>query len=175
MDDESAEGRMTTHSVNIVEADLSKLEHQNAVVQMMNAYASDPFGDGKPLPPQVLENLAHGLRNHPTTLIFLAFRENTPIGIAVCFRGFSTFAAAPLINISDFYVDPKARGHGIGRKLLEAVEREAVSSGCCKITLEVQENNQRARHIYSEFGFSQAVYVAEAGGSLALSKALIQK
>jgi len=43
----------------------------------------------------------------------------------VCFRGFSTFAAAPLINVHDLAVVPGFRGQGIGRRLLEAVEMYA--------------------------------------------------
>ena len=118
------------------------------------------------------ENLIPGLRDHPTTLILLAFRRDQPVGIAVCFRGFSTFAAKPLMNIHDFYIVPEMRGQGLGRRLLENVEQEARAAGCCQLTLEVQENNRRARQIYASFGFSQAVHVPEAGGALFLSKPL---
>ena len=159
-------------NVPIIQADLADRIHQDAVVAMMDAYARDPMGDGKPLSEFARENLIAGLRRHPTTLIFLALEVATACGIAVCFRGYSTFAARPLIHVSDFYVDADRRGLGIGRSLLESVEAEARASDCCKITLEVQENNARAQSIYSAFGFSQAVYVAEAGGSLTMSKTL---
>ena len=139
---------------------------------MMDAYAADPMGDGQPLSGYARSHLIAGLREHPTTLIFLAWQDQNPSGIAVCFRGFSTFAAKPLINVSDFYVRPQARGAGMGRALLAAIEEEAMRSGCCKLTLEVQENNTRARAIYQRFGFSQATYVAAAGGALFLSKPL---
>lgn len=43
---------------------------------------------------------------------------------------------------------------------------------CCLLTLEVQENNHRARHVYAAAGFAEAVYVPEAGGSLYLHKEL---
>lgn len=156
----------------IVRADLTLPLHQDAVVFLMNEYAADPMGDGRHLSPDVRERLIDALRDHPTTLIFLAFEDQTPVGIVTCFRGFSTFAAKPLINISDFYVDPQKRGLGIGRRLLSAVQSEAIATDCCKLTLEVQENNRNARKIYSAFGFSQSVYVEAAGGSLALSKPL---
>ena len=38
---------------------------------------------------------------------------------------------------------------------------EAVTTGCCKLTLEVQQNNARARSVYGKFGFAQAVYAAD--------------
>jgi GNAT superfamily N-acetyltransferase len=159
-------------SIRIIEADLQETDHQRWTVELMNAYAMDPMGDGKPLSDWVRENLIAGLREHPTTIVFLAIKDESPIGIAVCFRGFSTFAARPLINISDYFVMPEYRGQRIGQLLLEAIEAKALQIGCCKLTLEVQEYNQRARSVYAAAGFSQAVYVPEAGGSLFLSRVL---
>lgn len=156
----------------VTEADLSQPHHQESTLSMMDAYARDDMGDGRPLSDWARENLIQGLREHPTSLVFLAFRAAEPVGIATCFRGFSTFAARPLINISDYFVLPQCRGHGLGRRLLEAVERRAREMGCCRLTLEVQEHNHRARAIYGAAGFAQAVYVAEAGGSLYLAKPL---
>ena len=160
--------------IDIVTADLTDSMHQDAVLSMLNAYSSDPMGDEQPLSEFARKNLIDGLRKHPTTLIFLAIRNNRPIGIAVCFRGFSTFGALPLINLHDFYVDANMRGQGVGRLLLDAIQREGLASGCCKLTLEVQENNSRARSIYGKFGFARAVYAADAkgGGSLFLTKPL---
>lgn len=161
-----------TQSIEIIEADLTTEPHQIAVVAMLNAYASDPMGDGKPLANEVQEKLIAGLRNHPTTHIFLVMQESDPVGIAVCFRGFSTFAARPLLNIHDFYVAPELRGQGVGRLLLEHVERAAQATDCCKLTLEVQERNTRAHAIYLAYGFARSTYVEEAGGVLFLSKAI---
>lgn len=162
----------TRPSVRIVEANLADSEHQDAVIQLLDAYSRDPMGDGKPLAREARKNLIPGLQRHPTTIVFLAFCEEVPVGIAVCFKGFSTFAARPLINIHDFAVLPAHRGKGIGRLMLRAVEDEAIRIGCCKLTLETQENNTRARRVYESAGFSQAVYQAEAGGSLFYSKTL---
>ncbi len=158
--------------LEIVRADLTNVDHQNAVVAMMDAYASDPMGDGKPMSRFARANLINSLRNLPTTLIYHSLHKKEPRGMAVCFRGFSTFAAMPLINLHDLYIDVAWRGRGIGISLLDAVEREARDTGCCKLTLEVQENNTRARSIYDRFGFRQGVYVAEAGGTLFMTKLL---
>ena len=158
--------------VEIVEADLDLTEHQSAVLELTDAYARDPMGNGRPLSDEVRRALITGLQKHPTTVIFLAYIGNHPIGIANCFIGFSTFAARPLINVSDLAVLPGHREKGIGRLLLEAVERKAREIGCCKLTIEVQENNHRARHVYGAVGFARAVYVEKAGGVLFLSKPL---
>jgi GNAT superfamily N-acetyltransferase len=160
--------------IAIVKADLADATHQSAIVGMMDAYSKDPMGDDKPLSDYARENLIPGLANHPTTIIFLVMEADTPRGIATCFLGFSTFAAKPLINLSDFYIDPQLRGHGIGYKLLTAIEDEARKMGCCKLTLEVQQNNPIARAIYGKFGFVQAVHAADvvSGGSMYMVKSL---
>lgn len=163
---------MPTELISVVAADLAREDHQHATLQLLNAYASDRFGDGKPLSQFARQHLIAGLKAHPTTLVFLAYQHETPVGLAICFRGFSTFQAKPLVNISDFYVLPECRGAGLGRRLLAAIEQRARELGCCKVSLEVQENNQRARGVYAAAGFSQAVYVADAGGALYMHKYL---
>ncbi|RBP44191.1 acetyltransferase (GNAT) family protein [Roseimicrobium gellanilyticum] len=163
---------MSENKITILHADLSLPDHQEATLYLLNAYAMDPMGDGKPLSDAARAAVIPGLREHPTTLVFLAYRGEAPVGLAICFRGFSTFAARPLVNISDYFVFPEQRGLGIGRQLLGAIEQHAHKLGCCRVTLEVQENNHHARRVYGAAGFSQAVHVPEAGGALYLSKEL---
>jgi hypothetical protein len=67
------------------------LEHQRAVVELVNADAMDPMGNGGPLPAEVREALIPGLRKHPTTMIFLVWEGTQAVGIAVCFLGFSLY------------------------------------------------------------------------------------
>jgi ribosomal protein S18 acetylase RimI-like enzyme len=153
-------------SIDVIDADLNRPDHQRDILALTAAYALDPMGNGGALPPEVLKRLIPGLKGHPTTLIFLAYTNHQAVGLATCFRGFSTFAARPLINISDLAVLSEYRGMGIGRRLLAAVERKAREVGCCKVTLEVQENNAKARRIYERSGFAQAVYGPNTGGSL---------
>jgi GNAT superfamily N-acetyltransferase len=158
--------------IKIVEANLARPEHQRDVLAMTAAYALDEMGNGGPLALEVLERLIPGLRQHPTTIIFLAYADEKAIGIATCFLGFSTFTARPLINIHDLAVLPEYRSHGVGRLLLQAVEQNARERGCSKVTLEVQENNLRARRVYESAGFAQAIYGETTGGSLFYTKAI---
>lgn len=159
-------------TIKVVEADLNQRRDQAALLAMIDAYAMDPMGDGKPLDPEARARLIPGLREHPTTLVFLAFDGDAPVGAAVCFIGFSTFAAKPLVNIHDFVVLPTHRGRGISRQLLSAIEHKARRLGCCKLTLEVLENNHRARSVYAAAGFAQYQLQPEAGGAIFLSKPL---
>jgi GNAT superfamily N-acetyltransferase len=155
-------------------ADLHSPRDGARVLQLLDAYAADPMGQGEPLAAEVKSRLIPALAAFPTSLAFLALDEaEVPVGFATCFLGFSTFAALPLLNVSDFFVLPEHRGHGIGRSLLQAIEVEARARGCCRVTLEVQEKNERARRVYAALGYQQAVYTMEAGGSLYYLKSLV--
>ena len=46
----------------------------------------------------------------------------------------------------------------MGRALLGAAEEHARRRGCCKLTLEVQDDNTPARALYQRFGFADVVY-----------------
>jgi ribosomal protein S18 acetylase RimI-like enzyme len=52
------------------------------------------------------------------------------------------------------------------------VEEKARQLDCCKITLEVQENNRAALALYESLGFAAGEYRAEAGGVLFRQKIL---
>jgi GNAT superfamily N-acetyltransferase len=158
--------------ITIVPADLARPEHQQAVVELIDAYSRDPMGDEKPLPEDVKQRLIPGLREHPTTLIFLAYEANKPIGIALCFRGFSSFYAQPLINIHDLAVLPLYRGKGVGRQLLLAVAAHGRKINGCKITLETQEHNYTAQKLYKSVGFARDVHTVEAGGAIFMAMKL---
>lgn len=155
-----------------LEADLARADHAQATLVLMNAYAGDPMGAGCPLEPEVARTLVTWLKTHPTTQVFLAFREDEPVGIAVCFLGLSTFAARLLLNISDYYVVPALRGQGVGRLLMQKVEAKARELRCCKLTLEVQEYNHRSLAVYARAGFTRSVHVEAAGEALYLVKPL---
>lgn len=158
--------------LRVLEADLDHPAHARAVTEMLAAYALEPMGNGGPLPDGVLERLVPALRAHPTTIIFLAFDGDRPVGIATCFVGFSTFAAKRLINIHDLAVIPSHRGRGLSRALLDAVEAKARALDCARITLEVLEGNDHARRIYHAAGFTHGKPGDPAGGPLFYTKHL---
>src|SRR5260370_42080552 len=109
----------TAIPIRIVEADLNWSEHQEAVLEMVDAYSRDPMGQAKPLDPDVRARLIPGLQKHPTTLVFLAFDGDQAAGAAVCFIGFSSFAPKPPINFHDFLGLSALSGKGGVRRLPE--------------------------------------------------------
>ena len=68
--------------------------------------------------------------------------------------GFLDLLRTALLNIHDLAVRDDFRGLGIGRQMLKAIEAEAASHGCCKVTLEVRADNPLARRLYEDVGFS---------------------
>ena len=157
--------------IRVVQADLNEPEHQAAILAMTRMYALDEMGNGGELPQEVMDRLIAGLQEMPTAIVFLAFNEDRPVGIATCFRGFSTFTARQLINVHDFAVHPDCRGKGVGRALMNAVEEKARSLNCVRLTLEVQAYNQNAQRAYSAFGFQHGA-PGQFSGPLFLNKPL---
>jgi ribosomal protein S18 acetylase RimI-like enzyme len=140
-------------ALTILLADLNNSEHQRSIVDLLDMYCRDRFGDSKPLSDTARENLIPGLLKHGGARVFLAYEDEKPLGVAICMIGFSSFRGKPLINIHDLAVSPAARGQGVGRKLLRAVTDEAKTLGCGKVTLEVRSDNARAIGLYQSVGF----------------------
>ncbi len=137
--------------------DFSNEEHCTQLARLINHYIADPMGGGTPLTPLQQLRMVDGLANHPASFVLLASVNHQIIGLATCFLNFSTFKAKPYINIHDLIVDRPYRGKGYGCLILQQIEVIARERKCCKITLEVREDNFPARTLYREQGF-KAVY-----------------
>jgi ribosomal protein S18 acetylase RimI-like enzyme len=125
-------------------------------IALLDAYARDPMGSGQPLSDDIKARLRMELPRHPTIHALLAGSADNAAGMATCFLGYSTFRAQPLLNIHDIAVLPEWRGRSVARRLLDEIENLGRSLGCCRITLEVREDNQRARTLYAKAGFNPA-------------------
>jgi GNAT superfamily N-acetyltransferase len=134
-------------------ADYQNVSDANAIIDLIDRYAQDPMGGGKPLPQAVREQMITGMANMPGSFVVLASVEEQTVGCATCFMGFSTFKARPLVNIHDLCVDAQWRNRGVGQRLIQAVAEEAQRRGCCKVTLEVRQDNP-AQRLYQRSGFT---------------------
>lgn len=152
-------------------ADYTDARDAADVVALLDAYARDPMGGGEPLAEAVKARLAGDLAANPHAFSLLARIGDEAVGLANCFMGYSTFAAAPLVNIHDLAVLPGHRGTGIGKALLAAIEAEALKRGAVKITLEVLSGNP-ARHLYAACGYGDYQLDPEAGTAMFWQKRL---
>ena len=121
--------------------------------RLLNAYASDPLGQGLALSDNQLLKVTRDLAAHPTAWAYLAGVASTSCAFATCFHLYSTFRGRPLFNVHDVAVLPDFRGRGVGRELLRFIAEDARRLGCCKITLEVREDNRAAAELYRSEGF----------------------
>ncbi len=140
-------------TVSIIDADLTLAAHAEGLIAVLNEYAQLPVITGKPLNEDLQERLPGLLAETPGAHVLLAMSEKKVAGVAVCFLGFSTFAGKPLLNVHDLAVSGEFRGQGIGGALLDGVAEKALALGCCRVTLEVDDDNEGARRLYERKGF----------------------
>ena len=136
--------------------DFTRPNEAATYIELLDAYGRDPMGGAQALPAEVRSRLGNDLGRNPAAHALIARRGTAAVGVATCFVGYSTFLARPLLNIHDIAVIPKARGRGIGTALLEEITALGRRLGCCKITLEVREDNLTARQRYTADGFQPA-------------------
>ncbi|MCB1774961.1 MAG: GNAT family N-acetyltransferase [Gammaproteobacteria bacterium] len=147
---------MADRPVSVRRANLGDDSDIDRYLYLLDAYARDPMGAGIPLPADVIGRLRRDMPSHPTAHALLAFAGDEVIGFVTGFLGYSTFRAMPLLNIHDIAVLPAWRGRGIARRLLRETEALGRSLGCCRITLEVRDDNPRVRSVYDQAGFVPA-------------------
>ena len=141
-------------SKKIVKVELSIEKHAWNVIKLLDEYMRDEIGLGQPMPEGLDVEIIEGLRKHPGYLGFFACVGNDFAALANCNLNFSTWQGRPLLNIHDFIVSSSYRRQGLGMFLLRGIEDYAVSSGCCRINLEVRHDNYRAQDLYLKAGFS---------------------
>jgi GNAT superfamily N-acetyltransferase len=61
--------------------------------------------------------------------------------------------ATNVVWLHDIYVEPVARGSGVGRALIAAVKEEAIRLGANKVLLSVAVGNEHGRQLFERSGF----------------------
>ncbi|TVP94471.1 MAG: GNAT family N-acetyltransferase [Planctomycetaceae bacterium] len=158
--------------IEILPADFGRPNHADALIQLLDAYAREPMGGGQGLAEGVKVRLPTALAERSGTVVLLAWEEREPIGLLIAFEGFSTFACRPLFNIHDLFVSAAHRGRGVARQLFARLEEFATDRGCCKLTLEVLDENREAQATYRRLGFRPYELSPEAGRAVLWQKSL---
>ena len=103
------------------------------------------------------------------SLILLArTADGVPAGLAQVYFTFSSLSLARVWTFNDLYVDPAARGLGVGRTLVRDVCRRAVEAGALRVQGETAVDNHTAQALYATEGFE------EEHGFLHLSRAAVR-
>ena len=81
----------------------------------------------------------------------------TLAGYAIINKSFSTEVGGRIIWIEDIYVRPEFRGQGLGAAFFAFLE-ERFGEDLCRLRLEVDFDNDRAKALYERLGFSDLPY-----------------
>jgi GNAT superfamily N-acetyltransferase len=99
---------------------------------------------------QTLREALFGPR--PYAEVVFACDEGEPVGFALFFHNFSTFLGRPGIYLEDLFVQPRARGKGVGRRLLRWLAATAVSRNCGRLEWAVLNWNEPSIRFYRNLG-----------------------
>ncbi|CAH2599782.1 GNAT family N-acetyltransferase [Rhodovastum atsumiense] len=81
-----------------------------------------------------------------------ACRGDEPVGFALWFYTFSTFAGRPSLYVEDVFVRPEQRGRGIGRMIFRHLAGLALQEGCARMEWTVLDWNAPAIGFYRAIG-----------------------
>jgi GNAT superfamily N-acetyltransferase len=88
----------------------------------------------------------------PAVRALIAEAAGKPVGFALYFFNFSTFLGRQGLYLEDLFVLPERRGERIGRRLMEALAREARAMGAQRMDWAVLEWNEPAIGFYRRLG-----------------------
>ncbi|XP_045503533.1 thialysine N-epsilon-acetyltransferase [Colias croceus] len=131
----------------------AKHEDMEAVAEMIQELADfEKMPDGPKLSVKDLQR--DGFESNPPVFRCLvaevANNQKPVVGYALYFPTYSTWQGRAMM-LEDLYVRPSERKRGVGKKLFNAVAKQASSSGCSRLEFHVLEWND-ARSFYERKG-----------------------
>ncbi len=93
-----------------------------------------------------------GFGPRPFYFCLIAEQDGEPAGFALFFFNYSTWKGRPGVYLEDLFVEPRFRGHGIGKALLQRVAAFALEQGCERLQWEVLDWNTPAIDFYRAMG-----------------------
>ncbi len=114
------------------------------------------FGWLKPPPRATLEAYWRGVLVVPERELFVGRLDGTVAGSAQLIKPPpNQEARAFAATLATHFVAPWARGHGLARALVEAVEEAALASGFEVLNLDVRETQEAAIKLYQSCGYQR--------------------
>jgi GNAT superfamily N-acetyltransferase len=93
-----------------------------------------------------------GFGPNPIIFCLIAEQDDCPAGFALFFFNYSTWVGRPGLYLEDLFVEPKLRGLGIGKALLQQVAAIALERGCKRLQWAVLDWNTPAIEFYQAMG-----------------------
>jgi ribosomal protein S18 acetylase RimI-like enzyme len=124
------------------------------VARLFDAYRQ--FYSRPSEPVRVRAFLADRLRNQDSIVLLARLEANQPaVGFTQLYPAFSSVSIGRAFVLNDLFVDPAARGRGIGQVLLEAAARIGRETGALYLELETGVTNQPAQRLYERLGWKR--------------------
>lgn len=103
--------------------------------------------------PETLRRHLFGER--PGAEVIIGEIDGAPRGFALYFQTFSTFEGKPGIYLEDLFVEPEARGSGLGRALLRKLASLVVERGGARLEWSVLDWNELGKGFYRTIGAAE--------------------
>ena len=81
---------------------------------------------------------------------FIAERGDQALGMTSWVIHRTTWSEKPICYLQDLFTVPEARGSGIGRKLIDAVNQMARAKNCFRVYWQTHESNLQAQELYDK-------------------------
>ena len=120
--------------------------------------------DGEPVPPAFAETLREAVEAGGLEVLAARDRDRL-VGVAVLAYRASVALGGVFASVEDLYVRPEARRGGVGRLLLEAVDRRCAARGVSYIEVQVAEDEA----FYAALGYEPEKGVRVLSKSLAIT------
>lgn len=131
-------------------------EHKNEVVKMMQDFYSSPavFTNGSE---EIFQcDVENCINDNPYLEGYIFTEEDIIMGYSMVAKSFSTEFGKPCIWIEDIYLKPEFCGKGIGSFFMSFIENKYPNA---VLRLEVEDENERAVHVYEKSGFKVLPYM----------------
>ncbi len=123
----------------------------DTIVRFIRALAEyEKLADEVRLAPETLGR--HLFGGTPMAEVLIGEIDGIPRGFALFFHNFSTFEGRPGIYLEDLFVEPEARGAGLGKALLARLARLAQERGCARLEWAVLDWNAPSIAFYKSLG-----------------------
>ena len=88
-----------------------------------------------------------------------AWRDRELVGYACLYWHFTSIVPAETVLMNDLYVDPSARGEGVGRALIEASAAVARERGAHHLEWMTAPDNKTAQRLYDSTGAERSAWI----------------
>lgn len=95
---------------------------------------------------------AHLFGPNPKAEVLIGELDGAPRGFALFFHNFSTFEGRPGLYLEDLFVEPEARGSGLGKALLARLAQLTTERDCARLEWSVLDWNEPALAFYRAIG-----------------------